>query len=179
MLQLTLNTTHRTMSEFLPFDEGLAVAQSLNLAKRSEWRAWCKEGVRPPNVPSAPGKIYKGGGWQGWGHWLGTGAKSSKAKKAQFLPFGQALRVARHLQLVSKTGWRAWCRSGARPANVPAAPEQAYVHDGRMGWEHFLHHANLDAAAAPAAAAESGSKRPAPGRAGTASGQGGGKRRRR
>ena len=164
--------------EFLPFAEALAAARSLNLANQFEWQQWRKEGMCPPNVPSNPDLTYKGGGWQGWGHWLGTGTKSSKAKKAQFLPFDQALRVARHLRLVSQKEWRLWCRSGARPANVPAHPETTYVHDGWRGWEHWLYHANLDAATAPAAA-RPGSKRAARGRAGTASGQGGGKRRRR
>ena len=36
------------MSKFLPFDEALVVAQSLNLANRFEWEQWCKEGMRPP-----------------------------------------------------------------------------------------------------------------------------------
>ena len=62
-----------TRKQFLPFDEALAVAQSLGLASQKEWKAWCKEGMRPPNVPSHPDRTYKDGGWQGWGHWLGTG----------------------------------------------------------------------------------------------------------
>ena len=170
---------HRaTVRAFLPFAESLAVAQSLGLANMFEWREWCKEGMCPPTVPRRPDLTYKDGGWQGWGHWLGTGNQSSKAKKTQFLPFHQALRTARHLRLVSVEEWRAWCRSGARPSNVPACPEKTYVHDGWMGWEHWLHHANLDVIAAPAAA-RLASKHGAPGRAGTAPGQGGGKRQRR
>ena len=69
------------MSKFLPFDEALAVARSLGLANQFEWREWSKEGTRPPNMPSNPDTTYKDGGWQGWGHWLGTGSLSSKAKK--------------------------------------------------------------------------------------------------
>ena len=130
----------------------------------------------PPNVPSNRQRTYKGGGWQGWGQWLGTGNESSKAKKAQFLPFDECLRVARQLRLVSHKEWCAWCRSGARPANVPARPDQAHVHDGWFGWEHWLYHANLDPVPPPARPA---SKRAAPGFAGAASGTGGGKRRRR
>jgi len=131
-------------------------------------------------VPSKPDETYKGGGWQGWGHWLGTGNQSSKAKRAQFLPFDECLRAARQLRLVSKKEWKLWCRSGARPANVPAAPDKTYVHDGWFGWEHWLYHANLDPAPAPAPAmARSARKRVAPGRAGAASSKGRDKRRRR
>ena len=101
--------------------------------------------------PTVPDKIHKDHGWRGLGHWLGTGTgnQSSKAKKAQFPPFTEALRVARQLRLVSQKKWLLWCRSGARPANVPAAPSKVYVHDGWMGQEHWLCHANLDAATAP------------------------------
>ena len=63
----------------LPFDEALAVAQSLGLANMREWGVWCKEGMRPPKVPSHPDRTYKDGGWQGWVHWLG----SSGIKKAR------------------------------------------------------------------------------------------------
>ena len=161
-------------SKCMPFGQALAFARSLGLASKTEWDVWCKEGG-PPNVPSTPSRVYKNGGWQGWGHWLVTDSQSSKAKKEPFLPFDEALLVARHHRLVSSAEWRAWCRSGSRPANVPARPEQAYVHDGWMGHTHWLHHANLDAATAPAAARLSAGKRAAPGRSG-ASGKSGGQR---
>jgi len=163
--------------QFLPFYDALAVARSLNLPGRMEWRVWCKEGLRPRNVPGDPPVVYKDRGWQGWGHWLGTGNQSSKAKKGQFLPFDQALRVARSLQLVSQKEWQLWCRSGARPANMPANPTKAYVHDGWMGRVHWLYHANLDPAPVPAVES-SARKRPAPG-PGITPDNGGGKRRRR
>ena len=123
--------------------------------------------MRPANVPSHPDEVWKGDGWQGWGHWLGTGSQSSKTKKEQFLPFDEALRAARQLRLVSSTEWRLWCRTGARPANVPARPDQAYAHDGWVGWVHWLSHANLDAATAPDAT----SKREAAGGAGKSRGK--------
>ena len=168
----------RNVTQPLPFAEALAVARSLNLASQKEWAVWCKEGRRPPNVPSHPNATYKGGGWQGWGHWLGTGNQSSKAKKARFLPFDEALRVARQLRLVSQKEWQLWCRSGARPANVPAAPHQVYVHDGWFGYEHWLYHANLDPAPVPTVDS-SARKRAAPGRANTAGNNSRGKRQRR
>ena len=134
---------------FLPFAQALAVAQSLGLTSMREWQAWCKEGTRPATVPSHPEKIYKGAGWQGWGHWLGTG---NTRNTTPFLAFNDALLLARSLRLASFAEWRAWCRSGARPANVPAAPEQVYVHDGWMGYTHWLSYTNLDAPTARAPA---------------------------
>ena len=61
------------MPKFLLFSEALPLAWSLGLASRTEWQAWSKEGMRPANVPSNPNRAYKHDGWQGWGHWLGTG----------------------------------------------------------------------------------------------------------
>ena len=131
---------------FLPYAEALHVAHCLRLKNRKEWEAWCRSGARPVNVPASPDQVYVHGGWQGWGHWLDTG--NIRKGTEQFLPFDEARRVARQLRLVSENEWRLWCRTGARPANVPAAPDKVYVHDGWMGWTHWLYHANLDAAVA-------------------------------
>ena len=107
------------MSKFLPYVESLAVAQSLGLASSTEWYAWGKEGMRPANVPGAPHKAYKHDGWQGWGHWLGTGNQLTK----QFLPFDEALAIARSLGLASQFEWKVWSKEGMRPPNVPSHPE--------------------------------------------------------
>ena len=53
----------------MAFEEALAVARSLNLASRLEWKEWSKAGMRPPKVPADPENTHRGGGWQGWGHW--------------------------------------------------------------------------------------------------------------
>ena len=106
------------MSKFLPFDEALAMAQSLGLTSAREWRVWCKEGRRPPNVPTQPNRTYKDGGWQGWGHWLGT--SNRPCGQGSFLPFGEALFVARSLGLANRKEWLVWCKDGTRPPNVPS-----------------------------------------------------------
>ena len=109
-------------------------------------------------MPSTPDITYKDGGWQGWGHWFGTGNQSSEAKGAPFLPLDEALRVARQLRLVSYKDWQLWCRSS--------------------GHEHWLCHADVGTELSPDATRPAG-KRAAPGHAGATSGQGGCKRRRR
>jgi len=161
---------------FLPFPKALAVAHSLGLARMAEWRVWCKEGKRPAAVPADPPKVYKDAGWQGWGHWLGTG---NTRNTTPFLEFDEALRVARSLRLVSQAEWKTWCRSGARPANMPSHPDEAYVHDGWMGYTHWLCHANLDPPTTPAVAQPTRKRgRPAGGGA-LAAGKSRGKRQRR
>ena len=87
-------------------------------------------------IPSHPETIYKHEGWQAYGHWLGTGTVAPKDK--QFLPFKQALLHARSLKLKANTEWKAWCKGGERPANVPSHPEQFYKYDGWQGYGHWL-----------------------------------------
>ena len=132
-----LGTGNQSSKEFLPFEEALAVAQTLGPAGMSgsrEWKAWCKAGMRPAGVPSDPAKVYKDGGWQGWGHWLGAG----NLRKKRFLPFDQALVVARSLGLASQKDWYAWSKSGGRPVNVPSAPNATYKNKGWKNWQHWL-----------------------------------------
>ena len=123
--------------KFLPFKKALLHARSLNLQTMTAWHAWCKSGKRPANVPAAPDQAYKHDGWQGYGHWLGTGNVRVK-KDHQFLPFKKALLHARSLKLKSQKAWRAWCKSGERTANVPAHPESVYAYEGWQGYGHWL-----------------------------------------
>ena len=128
-----LGTDQRT-KQFLPFGEALALARSLGLTGQRAWVAWCKEGKRPPTVPAAPNAVYKDGGWQGWGHWLGTGNQHTK----QFLPFCEAIAVAQSLGLASKFGGKVWCKEGVRPPDVPSNPQATYKDGGWQGWGHWL-----------------------------------------
>ena len=69
---------------------------------------------------TAPHKVCEDHGWRGWGHWLGTGNQHTK----EFLPFDEALAVARILGLPGKKEWKGWPKKGMRPRNVPADPSQ-------------------------------------------------------
>lgn len=129
-----LGTGNKRSKEFVPFTEALACARSLQLGSEKDWRLWSKSSMRPPNVPSKPYVVYKHHGWRGWGHWLGSNNLTTKS----FLPFEEARQQCRHLQLNTSTEWKVWRTSGARPANVPSAPDQIYKHDGWRGWEHWL-----------------------------------------
>ena len=120
---------------FLPFEEALAVALSLGLATLFEWQQWSKEGMRPRNVPSMPNRVYKDHGWQGWGHWLGTGNTRNPTLP---LPFKEALVVARSLGLPGQREWKAWSKEGLRPRNVPSDPPKVYRDHGWQGWGHWL-----------------------------------------
>ena len=64
-------SAQRRAQQFLPFAEALAVSRSLGLRSQGEWFALCRNGMRPPTIPSNPHRTYaagRGGGWQNWGH---------------------------------------------------------------------------------------------------------------
>ena len=139
---LGTGNTKNGKEQILPFDEAVAVVWSLGLASQKEWWLWCKEGRRPPNVPSHPDRVYKDGGWQGWGHWLGTSNQRNRPN-VPFLPFDEALAVALSLNLASSKEWKAWCREGRRPPNIPSDPSTVYKDGGWQGWGHWLGTGNL------------------------------------
>ena len=122
--------------QLLPFEKALLYARPLKLKSNNEWEDWARTGYRPANMPSTPHTTYKQDGWQGYGHWLGTGAVAPQDK--QFLPFKKALLYARSLKLKSKNDWGLWCKSGARPINIPSNPYRTYTHDGWQGYRHWL-----------------------------------------
>ena len=67
------------------------------------------------------------------------GAGDAEASsRPQPLPFSQALAVARSLGLADAPGWRAWCKTGARPPSMPTHPSTAYAKAGWQGWGHWL-----------------------------------------
>ena len=127
--------------KFLPFKKALLYARALKLKSHREWLVWCKSEARDAHIPSTPDKIYKHDGWQGYGHWLGTGNVAPKDQ--QFLPFKKALQHAHSLKLKGKKDWQDWAKTGARPANMPSSPHKIYQHDGWQGYGHWLGTGNL------------------------------------
>ena len=129
--------TQKACQRFLPHGEAQVFARSLGLASSTEWRAWCKAGNRPSDVPAGPDRAYKGAGWQGWGPWLGTGNAQLGVAKP-FLLYEKAQAFARSLGLASKVAWQAWCKAGNRPLDVPSTPDRAYKGTGWQGWGAWL-----------------------------------------
>jgi len=118
--------------EYLPFDEAVAYARGLQLDDVTAWKAWCKSGAHPPNIPLQPHNVYKDDGWQSWAHWL------NRHPEKRHRPFDEALAVARSLELNSPREWEAWCRTDARPADIPFLPFRVYKDSGWQDWGHWL-----------------------------------------
>ena len=117
--------------QFLPFEEARAFARSLNL-KSGEWSTYRKSGKKPDNIPSNPNRTYAEAGWVGMGDWLGTGAIASHLR--EFLSFREARAFAHSLNLKSETEWRAYCKSGKRPSNIPSNPANSMQTMAGLEW---------------------------------------------
>ena len=55
-----------------------------------------------------------------------------------FRSFAAARAFARGLGLTSMRAWQAWCKGGARPADIPSSPNQVYKGKGWAGYGDWL-----------------------------------------
>jgi hypothetical protein len=69
-------------------------------------------------------------------------AKSRRGRKSNtfvgFLSFADAKTFVQNLSLTSIKSWNEWCKTDARPENVPAAPGLVYRDSGWLGMPDFL-----------------------------------------
>jgi hypothetical protein len=115
--------------EMLPIEEARAFVRTLGFKRPKEWRAYCRSGKKPKNIPANPNTVYGGKGWIGWSDWLGDKLK---------LPYEEARAFVRALGLKSVKEWTTYCRSGKKPTNIPRAPHMAYAGKGWADWPDWL-----------------------------------------
>ena len=111
---------------FLPLEEAREYARSLKLSSSIKWNEFCKSPDFPNNVPKRPENFYKNEGWQGYSDWLGNSHGRYLMKGKGRLSFEEARKYVRELKISGLNGWIAYCKSGKRPANIPASPHTAY-----------------------------------------------------
>ena len=119
---------------FRPFKEAREFAISLNLKSQKEWQEYCKSGEKPNDIPFTPKGTYKKD-WKGMGDWLGTG--NVHGRDMVFRPFKEAREFAISLNLEGRTEWRQYCKSGEKPNDIPANPDNTYKIDF-TGWGDWL-----------------------------------------
>jgi len=112
--------------QFRDFESAREFAISLNLKGHKEWQEYCKSGNKPDDIPSAPHCTYKNE-FKGSGDWLGTGTIASQ--DMIFRSFSEARNYVRSLKLKNNTEWKEYCKSGEKPDDIPAGPEQTYKKD--------------------------------------------------
>ena len=119
-------------SRFLPFEQARTYMRQVKLKSSAAFNEWKQAGKRPRYIPADPRRTYAGR-WCGWRDWLGT------QSDLPFLTFAEARSFAHGLELSGPSAWRAWARSGKRPANVPSNPDAFYAKTKQFqGWPDWL-----------------------------------------
>src|SRR5262249_13391205 len=116
------------------FEEAWAFVQSLGLKSAKDWRAYCRSGQKPDDIPAHPDRNYANSGWDGIGNWLGTGRR----KRGNWRRFEEARAFVRSLGLECRADWETYCRSGKKPDDIPNAPANVYADAGWDGWGDWL-----------------------------------------
>jgi pterin-4a-carbinolamine dehydratase len=109
---------------YRPFGEARAFARRLALKSATEWRAFCKTGKCPADIPTNPWITYRDRGWVSFGDWFGTGTIATYDR--DYRPFRQARAFVRRLGLRSEAEWFAYLKSGKCPLDIPANPWVVY-----------------------------------------------------
>jgi hypothetical protein len=112
--------------QFLPFEEAREFARKLKLSSSTKWFEYCKSPDFPNNIPKRPEQTFADVGWNGYSDWLGNGQGKYLLKGKGRLSFEKAREFVLTLHLSGLNGWIAYCKSGKRPANIPASPHTAY-----------------------------------------------------
>ncbi|XRB07045.1 methyltransferase [Pycnococcus provasolii] len=127
----------KVAGSFRSFEDARNFVRLLGLKSWKDWQAWSKSGARPHDIPSAPYVTYKSSGWTSYGDFLGYAV----GKVGSFRSFEDARTYVRTLGLKSEKEWKAWRKSGARPHDIPSAPDTTYKSSGWTSWGDFLGYA--------------------------------------
>ncbi len=111
------------------FEEARALVRSLGLRTQTAWETWTRGEARPADIPCSPQDVYRDKGWAGWDDWLGQG---------RYRSFEEARALARSLGLAGQVAWWAWCKSGARPVDIPINAPFVYRDKGWVNWSDWL-----------------------------------------
>ena len=118
--------THR--GGWRPFEEARTFVRSLRLKSHVEWQAYCKSGEKPDDIPTLPQRSYADD-WVNLTDWLGNGKWTG-----DWRPFEETRTFVRGLGLKSRMEWRAYCKSGEKPDDIPHNPDRSYAGD----WVNWL-----------------------------------------
>ena len=108
---------------YLTYEECQKFAQKNNITSTIEWEKFGKPGKRPSNVPSHPDRIFSKQ-WTTWPDFLGVDRIANQNKV--YRSFESAREFVQKLGLKNHEDWKAYCKSGNKPDDIPAAPWNTY-----------------------------------------------------
>jgi hypothetical protein len=124
----------RRGADWRPFNKARAFVRSIGLKSTTEWGEYCHSGKRPADIPANPSSVYANDGWVGHSDWFGNG----RVPRDGYRSFKEARTFVRARRLKTEAEWREYCRSGNKPADIPAGPSSVYASDGWVGWGDWL-----------------------------------------
>ncbi|XRB07450.1 methyltransferase domain-containing protein [Pycnococcus provasolii] len=130
----------KVAGSFRSFEDARAYVRTLGLKSAKEWETWRSSGVRTHDIPSTPEKTYASSGWTSYGDFLGYA--EGQGVRGSFRSFEVARKYVRTLGLNSAKEWWAWSSSGARPHDIPSAPQTTYKGSGWTSYGDFLGYAD-------------------------------------
>jgi len=72
---------HKNEREKLDYNDAQKIIRQNGFTKWEEWILYCKDGLRPFNIPSNPPIYYKNKGWIDWPTWFGNPRKRIRSIK--------------------------------------------------------------------------------------------------
>ena len=131
---LGTDTIAPQLRKFRPFVDARKFVHSLKLKNQKEWTDYYKSEKRPLDIPTSPRDVYKKE-WKDMGDWLGTFNQANRYKK--YRTYTKAKEFAHTLNLKNIGDWKKYCKSGKKPADIPAAPDKQYENEWKT-WGEFL-----------------------------------------
>src|SRR5215831_13052990 len=121
---LGTGTVAPRLRQYRSFQKARAFVHTLGLKQGAQWKEYGKRGKKPADIPSNANLVYARDGWAGMGDWLGTGRVANRLR--QHRSFQKARAFVRKLSLTSQAQWSEYCKSGKKPADIPADPRAVY-----------------------------------------------------
>jgi superfamily II DNA or RNA helicase len=124
------------LREYKSFEEARDFVHKLKLKSLKEWKDYCKSGINPKDIPTNPNRTYKQDGWKTWGDWFGTGTVAPRLR--EYKSFEKARDFVHKLKLKGVKEWLEYCKSGLKPEDIPANPDNIYKQDGWKGFGDWI-----------------------------------------
>ena len=112
--------------KFRSFSEARKFVRSLKLSSSVKYWEFCKSPDFPSDIPKRPERTFENEGWLGYSDWLGNTHGKYLRKGKGMLSFEEAREYVRSLKLKGIKDWWVYCKSGKRPANIPASAHTSY-----------------------------------------------------
>ena len=109
--------------------------KNLNLKYAQDYYAWLKTAGRPQDFPPRPHNTYKLE-WINWNDFLNSNKSRASVNKI-YLPFNDAKKAIKKLNLEKRESFLIWVRSQNGMLNIPKHPQVVYKSDWK-GWGDFL-----------------------------------------